>query len=87
MYDRRVVRGNTFAALVIPVSKLNHQNLIRVSLYIWSLYRYVARSCIDWEIETWIKYEKIAHWAVEGMFNLWNLPNFLFKIIFKIRFT
>ena len=22
MYDRRVVRGNTFAALVIPVSKL-----------------------------------------------------------------
>jgi len=22
MYDRRVVRGNTFAALVIPVSKI-----------------------------------------------------------------
>jgi len=23
MYDRRVVRGNTFAALIIPVSKYN----------------------------------------------------------------
>lgn len=23
MYDRRVVRGNTFAALVIPVSNIN----------------------------------------------------------------
>ena len=23
MYDRRIVRGNTFAALVIPVSKLS----------------------------------------------------------------
>ena len=29
MYDRRVVRGNTFAALVIPVSKL--QKSIRLT--------------------------------------------------------
>jgi len=26
MYDRRVVRGNTFAALVIPVSKYQTAN-------------------------------------------------------------
>jgi hypothetical protein len=28
MYDRRVVRGNTFAALVIPVSKLKDKLII-----------------------------------------------------------
>ena len=28
MYDRRIVRGNTFAALVIPVSKLSHTNQV-----------------------------------------------------------
>jgi hypothetical protein len=29
MYDRRVVRGNTFAALVIPVSKSLSPNIFR----------------------------------------------------------
>lgn len=45
MYDRRVVRGNTFAALVIPVSKLNPQ------LIIPSSFRYAARSSINREAE------------------------------------
>ena len=29
MYDRRIVRGNTFAALVIPVSKILFLKLFR----------------------------------------------------------
>lgn len=33
MYDRRVVRGNTFAALVIPVSKLDLSNLWIYALF------------------------------------------------------
>lgn len=34
MYDRRVVRGNTFAALVIPVSKYlnNYTNLFILTI-------------------------------------------------------
>ena len=36
MYDRRVVRGNTFAALVIPVSK--------AYLPFLTLFRYATRS-------------------------------------------
>lgn len=35
MYDRRVVRGNTFAALVIPVSKYSN-----AYIYIY-IFRYV----------------------------------------------
>jgi hypothetical protein len=38
MYDRRVVRGNTFAALVIPVSKI---------LRMFKFFRYAARPSSD----------------------------------------
>jgi|1048.fasta_scaffold257151_1 hypothetical protein len=36
MHDRRVVRGNTFAALVIPVSKLS---------YLWKSFQTCSRMC------------------------------------------
>jgi hypothetical protein len=38
MYDRRVVRGNTFAALVIPVSKI---------LGMFKFFRYATRPSSD----------------------------------------
>lgn len=50
MYDRRVVRGNTFAALVIPVSKI----LVRMNIF-----RYAARPSPDREIEAGIHVQTI----------------------------
>jgi hypothetical protein len=66
MYDRRVVRGNTFAALVIPVSK---------TTYSFKLFRYAARSSYARETKIRITLEAATCRANESIF----IENNLFR--------
>lgn len=66
MYDRRVVRGNTFAALVIPVSTFPKLSLFNLKIDMQPDPALIEKQ----KQEQMIKKQRLEHMHVRAVFNL-----------------